>query len=313
MANELKKFLTIRNWSKFQSTTDSHGRSLEGRRRTYVLDYTEKETDSLYVKLTMSQRYMIDACRRLRGRLGLNIPNDAMWICRQLEIDRHERGKAVKAIVHLIDVGFLIPTDEERITAGSLPGGERAVGGSSAVDERATDVPEASRINNITSPSNRTVSRRNTATVNPTVTGERKGKATDETETDQQPNHAVANSDWREELQKVEGTKYAAVLSWMDTKSSYWKGKPLRSLKAYRTVESQYDKFYAKLPAGKKPHELPVEAGEPLLAHSWTTKRPASVDGRECCSVCGIAREYSDGIPCEHDEDDSAAPVHDRP
>jgi hypothetical protein len=153
MAND--KYLAIRNWSKFQSTTDRNGKSLEGRRRTYVLDYTEKEADSLYSALTIGQRYMIDACRRLRGRLGHNIQNDPMWIVRQLDIDSKERPVAVKAIARLIKVGFLIPTNEERITVDQTPcnGDQQAVNGGRGL----SDISEANGINDITSSKQPTV------------------------------------------------------------------------------------------------------------------------------------------------------------
>jgi len=64
--------------------------------------------------------------------------------------------------------------------------------------------------------------------------------------------------DWPDQLEmdETEQRKFAAVMHWKETLSNYWKGKPLFSLRAYRTVEEQYDKFYAKLPTGKKPHDL---------------------------------------------------------
>ena len=110
---EEKKYLTIRNWDKFQSTTDKHGKSMEGRGRPYIRDYCDKETDSLYASLTLVQRYMIDACRRLRGKHGRNLQNDPMWIMRQLDVDPAERSHGVKAVHALIKCGFLIPTNQQ--------------------------------------------------------------------------------------------------------------------------------------------------------------------------------------------------------
>ena len=72
-------------------------------------------------------------------------------------------------------------------------------------------------------------------------------------------------------MDETEGRKFASVMQWKETRSNFWKGKPLFSLKAYRKVEEQYDKFYAKLPAGKKPHDLPAKAkatGAPGGSHS---------------------------------------------
>ena len=68
----------------------------------------------------------------------------------------------------------------------------------------------------------------------------------------------VLVGDWADQLKmdETEQRKFQAVMHWKETLSNYWKGKPLFSLKAYCKVEEQYDKFYAKLPAGKKPHDL---------------------------------------------------------
>jgi uncharacterized protein YdaU (DUF1376 family) len=108
-----------------------------------------------------------------------------------------------------------------------------------------------------------------------TDTGTATGKHEDSTGGEQEDNRkpiqstntdAVLVGDWAEQLKMddTEQRKFQAVMNWKETKS-WWKGKPLFSLKAYRTVEAQYDKFYAKLPAGKKPHDLPVASngGDP--------------------------------------------------
>ena len=189
MANEPKKFLTIRNWSKFQSTTDSHGRSLEGRRRTYILDFVDKESDSLYAALTIVQRYMIDACRRLRGRLGRNIKNDPTWISNQLEVSYRERAKAVKAIGRLIEVGFLIPTDEEQTpvdhpSANGQPTADHPL----TTRQPTTQTREANGVNDITSPNNPISKSINTNTANPYAYGSSEQTNTGErTETEQPP------------------------------------------------------------------------------------------------------------------------------
>jgi uncharacterized protein YdaU (DUF1376 family) len=81
-----------------------------------------------------------------------------------------------------------------------------------------------------------------------------------EQEADQNPTSTGTDKvlgDWADQLKldETEQDKFAAVMNWKET-ISWWKGKPLLSLKAYREVERQYDKYYAKLPVGKKPHEL---------------------------------------------------------
>ncbi len=111
MASE--KYLAIRNWAKYQARTDKHGRSMDGRCRPYIRDYTEKEMDSDYVALTCVQRYVLDGCQRLRGRLGRNLNNDPMWIMRQLCVDHVERKYGTRAVNKLVMSGFLIPTNQQ--------------------------------------------------------------------------------------------------------------------------------------------------------------------------------------------------------
>ena len=106
------KYWAIRNWGKFQSRTDKKGNSLEGRPRPRIWDYTDKETDSLYVSLSCIARYLLDGCRRLRGKHGRNLDADHMWVIRQLDVSGTERGQATHAIQTLVRRGFLIPTNE---------------------------------------------------------------------------------------------------------------------------------------------------------------------------------------------------------
>jgi uncharacterized protein YdaU (DUF1376 family) len=99
-----------------------------------------------------------------------------------------------------------------------------------------------------------------------TVTGEQEDSTRGEQEDNSKPIQStdtgtVLIGDWADQLKmdETEQRKFAAVMHWKETLSNYWKGKLLFSLKAYCKVEEQYDKFYAKVPAGKKPHELPVQ------------------------------------------------------
>ena len=100
-----------------------------------------------------------------------------------------------------------------------------------------------------------------------TVTGAQHDSTGGEQEDNRKPiqstdTDTVLVGDWADQLKmdETEQQKFKAVMHWKDTLSNFWKGKPLFSLKAYRKVEEQYDKFYAKLPAGKKPHDLPLKA-----------------------------------------------------
>lgn len=58
--------------------------------------------------------------------------------------------------------------------------------------------------------------------------------------------------------------KMMCVTKWVDNLSTVWKGKPCLGLGGYRAMEKSYDKFYAKVPVGKKPHDL--------LAQSFKTE-----------------------------------------
>jgi hypothetical protein len=163
-----KKYLAIRNWSKFQSIADAHGKSLEGRRREWIRDYCEKETDSVYAELSLMGRYLIDACRRLRGKLGRNLPNDHMWILRQLDVHPTERGRATHALEMLVGRGLLVPTNEQH---------DKSLKPETPL-EVEVKVETKDRVNGIDS-----------------IPPRAKQKTEIQTETDQDPNHAVANSD----------------------------------------------------------------------------------------------------------------------
>ncbi len=257
-----KKYLAIRNWSKFQDTKDKHGRSLNGRHQVYIRDYTEKETDSLYASLTVHQRYMIDGCRRLQGKHGCNVRNDYMWVVRQLDIAREERHSCVRALGQLIKRGLLVPTNEQ------------------------FNVPELPELpSEVRSQKQKSESASVSASVSASGSGSGSGSAADETDSDTEK---INPTDQPEQITYWEGTlipdrdldedprKVKAVLDWMQT-IPYWKGKLLRSVKAFRTAEAQYDKFYAKLPEGKKPHQQSPEPEEEPL----TVAKAFEIEGAE--------------------------------
>ena len=183
-----KKYLAIRNWSKFQSMTDAHGKSLEGRRREWIRDYCEKETDTVYADLSLMGRYLIDACRRLRGKLGRNLPNDHMWILRQLDVDPTERGRATHALQMLVGRGLLVPTNEQH---------DKSLKPETPIE---VEVENKDRVNGIDS-----------------IPPRAKQKTETQTETDQDPNHAVANSD------KPEATDHDIELVNITPGSPQWK------------------------------------------------------------------------------------------
>lgn len=97
------KYLAIKNWDRFQSAYT----------RAWVRDYTAKEDDEDYVKLSCYQRYILDGCRRLRGRTGKNIPNDATYIARALHTLPTDRPHLRHAIDTLVVHGLLLLTNEQ--------------------------------------------------------------------------------------------------------------------------------------------------------------------------------------------------------
>ena len=101
-----KRFLAIKNWTK-------HQKLLSDRPAPYIQDWTDKDSHPAYSKLRYSQRYLLDACQRLRGRFGSNLPNDPAWIARALSTSRKDAALVPSTVRLLTELGFLIETDEQ--------------------------------------------------------------------------------------------------------------------------------------------------------------------------------------------------------
>jgi len=227
------KYLAIRNWSKFQSMTDKNGKNLDGKSRPYIRDYTDKETDSQYAELSVFGRYFFDACRRLRGKWGRNIPNDHMWILRQLDVHHAERGRGVLAIQALIRRGLLIPTSQQL----DIP--------QPAADNLTVTVEVPVEVKNTVTDGNgtglATALQEGNGKSNPNPTG---------------ASHTGETPDPR---------KVTAVFTWATKVSNHWSksdahGHPRIQnaqdvLRSWSVLEKQYDKYYAR--AKVKPHEVP--------------------------------------------------------
>src|SRR5271157_1845868 len=103
------KFLAVKNWELYQMK-DRKKRDI----RLYVKDYCGKDIDDPeYNSLTMSQRYLWDACCRVRGRSGRNLRNDAAWVSRACGVLAAERSVVGHNLAVIVSLGFLIPTNEE--------------------------------------------------------------------------------------------------------------------------------------------------------------------------------------------------------
>jgi len=101
-------WLAIKDWETQQ--VDGKGRVIaHGTPVRWIRDYTGREDDREYARLSMFQRAVLDGCRRLRGRMGRNLPNDATHIARAMNSLPTERARIADTIATLIERGFLIP------------------------------------------------------------------------------------------------------------------------------------------------------------------------------------------------------------
>jgi hypothetical protein len=97
-------YLEIKNWEKYQA--DNKGQVREGP-SPWIKDWTDKESDYEYSKLTYYQRYVYDALRRLKGKTGKNPPNDPLYIARATHALPRDSAHIAHAIRTLIDLGLV--------------------------------------------------------------------------------------------------------------------------------------------------------------------------------------------------------------
>ena len=99
----MSKYLAIKNWDKYQSSYASK----------WIKDYTEQDVDENICQLTLFQRQVFQGIRRLRGKLGKNVPNDAMYIARTMYALPTDRPHIRHAIDTLLAHEFLVLTDQQ--------------------------------------------------------------------------------------------------------------------------------------------------------------------------------------------------------
>ena len=100
------KFLAVKRWADFQEKDLT---------TSWIKDYVNKEwVDEDYAKLTITQRYLIDGIRRIRGRLreNLSATNTVELVSSALRVPGEARVGVGPALVALGVRGFLIPTNE---------------------------------------------------------------------------------------------------------------------------------------------------------------------------------------------------------
>lgn len=99
----MAEYLAIKNWEKYQSSYASK----------WIKDYTEQDIDENICRLTLFQRQVLQGIRRLRGRLGKNVPNDATYIARTMYALPTDRPHIRHAIDTLLAHEFLVLTNHQ--------------------------------------------------------------------------------------------------------------------------------------------------------------------------------------------------------
>jgi hypothetical protein len=99
----MSEYLAIKNWEEFQGTYT----------RSYIRDYTSQGSDEDYCKLTFFQRHVLQEVRRIRGRIGKNVPYDLHYICRESAATTPDKPRINAALTRLIHDGWLVVTNQE--------------------------------------------------------------------------------------------------------------------------------------------------------------------------------------------------------
>lgn len=98
------EYLAIRNWETFQSLSRSG---------KWIKDYTDQSgTDADISKLSMFARGVLQELRRLRGKLGKNVPYDMEYILSAIHALGTDRPHVHHTIGTLISRGFLIVSNQ---------------------------------------------------------------------------------------------------------------------------------------------------------------------------------------------------------
>lgn len=100
----MAEFYRIKNWETYQSLSRSG---------TWIKDYTNQEDDEDYCDLTVFQRGILQELRRLRGRLGRNLPTNVQWLVNSMSLKPQDRINAGSAIRQLLALGWLVLTDQK--------------------------------------------------------------------------------------------------------------------------------------------------------------------------------------------------------
>lgn len=148
MSNEKQepefKDLQIKNWERYQCRDRKH-RDI----KLYIKDYCGKDIDDPeYNSLTYFQRYLFDACCRIRGRSGRNQLNDPMWVARATGALPKDRLRVPHALLMLLLCGLLILTNQQFDFSESESGSEAETEGVGVVADDISDDPEPDSVAN---------------------------------------------------------------------------------------------------------------------------------------------------------------------
>jgi hypothetical protein len=127
------KFLAVKNWWKFQQ--DNNGDLMEGP-MAWIKDYTAKESDYDYKKLSPFTRYLYDGIRRLTGKMGHWVENDPSYIRDELDLRTTPKVHITQSIASLVGPGLLTlvdtkeygyPTSKSRVDKQSTSKGKPSI------------------------------------------------------------------------------------------------------------------------------------------------------------------------------------------
>jgi hypothetical protein len=96
-------FLTIKNWDKYQSNDGI----VYDEPMQWIKDWTDKDSDCDYMKLTITERYMYDGLRRLRGKFGCWPRYDSRWIHSMLHMGTTTIARVDQSLTTLIAHGLV--------------------------------------------------------------------------------------------------------------------------------------------------------------------------------------------------------------
>lgn len=93
----MSEYLAIKNWEKYQSPHCDK----------WIRDYTDQSEDEDMGHLSLFQRMVLQGIRRLRGKLGRNVPKDPRYIANAMNAKGKDRTRIKDAIDVLIEERWL--------------------------------------------------------------------------------------------------------------------------------------------------------------------------------------------------------------